>query len=109
MITFAAVLARVPGLDQATLEVWIAQEWVRPVRQGGEPRFEEIDIARLQLLLDLRDSLEVADPAVPVVLSLLDQLHETRRQMRRLCEALDAASPGETATDIVRRLGGAKR
>lgn len=109
MITVAAVLARVPGLDAATLEVWIAQEWVRPVRQHGQPHFQEIDIARLHLLLDLRDSLEVADAAVPVVLSLLDQLHETRRQMRRLCAVLDAAGPEETAQDIVRRLGGAKR
>ena len=36
----------------------------------------------------------------PVVLSLLDQLHETRRHMRRLLDALD---PG-TAEEVVRRL-----
>ena len=38
---------------------------------------------------------------MPVVLSLLDQLHATRRQMRRLVDALDAG----TADQILRRLG----
>ena len=108
MITFAAVLARVPGLDAATLELWVAQEWIRPARSHGRLHFQEIDVARLHLILDLRDGLEVGDPAIPVVLSLLDQLHEARRQMRRLCAALDSAGPHDTAGTVVARLGGAK-
>ena len=100
MITVEAVLARLPGLDAARLEAWIAQEWVRPVRQGGELLFQEIDLARLHLILDLQE-MEVGEGAMPVVLSLLDQLHETRRQMRRLVEALDAG----TTEEVVRRLG----
>ena len=105
MITFAAVLQRVPGLDAATLELWIAQDWVRPLRRSGQVVFQEIDVARMHLILDLRESLDVPDPAVPVVLSLLDQLHDTRRQMRRLCEALIAAGEVETARSVVERLG----
>jgi len=104
MITVAVVLSRIPALDEATLQRWIAQEWVRPVLRNGEALFAEIDLARLQLILELRDFLEVGEGAMPVVLSLLDQLHETRRQMRRLCEALGAAGAGETAQDLVRRL-----
>ena len=100
MITITAVLARLPGLDADRLQQWIAQEWVRPVRRGGEILFQDIDIARLHLILDL-ESLEVGEGAMPVVLSLLDQLHENRRQMRRLVEALDAGM----AEEIVRRLG----
>ena len=99
MITFAAVLARLPGLDEGRLHAWIAQEWVRPVQRGSDILFQDIDVARLNLILDL-ESLEVGEAAVPVVLSLLDQLHENRRQMRRLLEALDP----ETADALVRRL-----
>ena len=100
MITFAAVLARLPALEERRLRLWIAQDWVRPVHRGGELMFEDIDLARLHLILDLQDSLEVGEAAVPVVLSLLDQLHATRRQMRRLLDAMDAG----TAEEILRRL-----
>lgn len=101
MITFTAVLARLPGLDEQRLRFWIAQDWVRPEQRGGELVFGDIDLARLHLILDLQDTMEVGEGAMPVVLSLLDQLHETRRQMRRLVQALDAG----TAEEIVRRLG----
>ena len=88
MITVALVLARVPGLDEQRLLLWIAEEWVRPARRGGEPVFEEIDLARVQLIFDL-DRMEVGLAAMPVVLSLLDQLHEHRRQMHRVLAMLE--------------------
>jgi chaperone modulatory protein CbpM len=88
MITVAMVLARVPGLDEHRLRLWIAEEWVRPAQRAGEPMFEEIDLARVQLILDL-DRMEVGVAAMPVVLSLLDQLHEHRRQMRRVVAVLE--------------------
>ena len=88
MMTITAVLARLPALDEGRLLVWVAQDWVRPVRREGELMFAEIDLARLHLILDLQE-LEVGEGAMPVVLSLLDQLHGTRRQMRRVLEAMD--------------------
>ncbi|SUE45062.1 chaperone modulator CbpM [Roseomonas gilardii] len=106
MITVTTVLQQVRGLDEQTLRRWIAQEWVRPARRGEDPVFEEIDIARLHLILELRDQMEVGETAMPVVLSLLDQLHASRRHMRRLCEMLDAAGPEDRVHDILGRLGG---
>ncbi|MDT8276546.1 chaperone modulator CbpM [Roseomonas mucosa] len=106
MITVTTVLQRVHGLDEPTLWSWVAQDWVRPARRGGETLFEEIDIARLRLILELRDEMEVGETAMPVVLSLLDQLHASRRHMRRLCEMLDAAGPEDRIRDILGRLGG---
>ncbi len=88
MITVAAVLARVPGLDERRLRSWIAEDWVRPRQGAGEPLFEEIDLARVELILEL-DRLEVGVGAMPVVLSLLDQLHEHRRHMRRMVALLE--------------------
>ncbi|PZR13667.1 MAG: hypothetical protein DI532_10850 [Azospirillum brasilense] len=106
MITVTTVLQQVRGLDEQTLRRWIAQDWVRPARRGENPVFEEIDIARLHLILELRDQMEVGETAMPVVLSLLDQLHASRRHMRRLCEMLDAAGPEDRVHDILGRLGG---
>ena len=97
MITLAAVLARLPALDEQRLRVWVAEEWVRPAQRDGELLFADIDLARLTLILEL-DALEVGEGAMPVVLSLLDQLHEQRRQMRRVAAALDRV--GVTATQL---------
>ena len=88
MITLDTVLQQVRGLDADTLQVWITQDWVRPLRREGQPLFEDVDVARVRLIVELRDELEVGERAMPVVLSLLDELHATRRDMRRLAEAL---------------------
>ncbi|HTR18002.1 MAG TPA: hypothetical protein VMI52_13340 [Acetobacteraceae bacterium] len=90
MITLESVCTIVSGLGRADLEHFLAQDWVRPQRSGGEPVFREIDIARIRLILDLRGEMEISDSAMPVVLSLLDQLYDTRRQLRLLCEAVGA-------------------
>ena len=103
MISLTAVVARVRGVNADTVQAWVEQDWVRPRHDAGRPVFEEIDVARVQLIAELRD-LEVGDAAIPVVLSLLDQLHATRAQMRRLCAALDDAGD-----DTVRALLGRLR
>ncbi|MFC0409263.1 hypothetical protein [Roseomonas elaeocarpi] len=102
-ITVAAVLSRFRRLDPRTLEGWIASDWVRPSREGGETLFRAVDVARLGLILELRDELELGEPAIPVVLSLVDQLHDSRRQMRRLRDALGEL-PEESLRSLARRL-----
>lgn len=102
MITREVVLQRVRGLDGGTLDVWVAAAWVRPAVRDGAPVFAEIDVARVRLILELRDELEVNDGAMPVVLSLLDQLHATRAQMARLCTALQDAGDGPADQVAVR-------
>jgi chaperone modulatory protein CbpM len=71
-----------PGLVLPDLERWIANDWVRPDRPEGEYAFRDIDVARIRLIQDLRDNLEVNEAALPVVLLLLDQLYDLRRRMR---------------------------
>lgn len=104
MIAFAAA-AQELHLDDATLRVWIAQGWVRPRRERGEAVFEPVDMARLLLIQDLREHMGVGDEAMPVVLSLLDQLHLARAQMRHLAEAIEA-TPDASASEVVRRVLG---
>ena len=91
MITRERLLAIVGGVEAAELERWVAEEWVRPERRAGDLLFSDIDVARTRLLIELRDELRLDDEAVPVVLSLLDQLYASRRRMRLLCEAIDEA------------------
>ena len=104
MITLDGALHLVSGLEEAALRRWIAHEWVRPAQERGEPVFREIDVARIRLIIELRDEMEVGEGAMPVVLSLLDQLHEQRRQMRRLCVTLAGAKPEDAVGGVVDRL-----
>ena len=100
MITFAALVARM-GVDAGTLQAWVAQGWVRPRREPEGPVFEDIDVARVRLICELRDEMEVNEAAIPVVLSLLDQLHATRAQVRRMLSALEGAGPEGRVRDVV--------
>lgn len=89
MITIDVLVARIPGLSREELDRWIANQWVRPDTSSGALVFAEIDLARIRLIRDLRDDLDVPEAALPVVLSLLDQLYDHRRQLRALCEEIE--------------------
>jgi chaperone modulatory protein CbpM len=98
------VLAEAAPLDRIELERWIAARWVAPRAEGGGWRFTAIDVARVRLIREIRHDLGVEDETVPVVLSLLDQLHATRRTLRSVLEALQQAPP-EIRASIAARLG----
>ena len=89
MTTIASICAAIPGLTEGELRRWVDQDWVRPDRRAGEPAFRDIDVARVRLIVELHTALEVEEPTVPLVLSLLDQLYATRRQLRLVLAALD--------------------
>lgn len=92
MITVETLYVQVRGLDPSDLQRWIDHAWVRPDGEPGGYLFHDIDVARVKLILELREQLQVNEEALPVVLSLLDQLYEARRRMRRVRDALDQAA-----------------
>lgn len=95
MIGFDELVRRFAGLDRAELRRWVENRWVLPELRGDGERwvFHEVDIARVELILEVRREFAVDDEAMPLVLSLLDQVYSLRRQMGRLCEALAAQPP----------------
>jgi chaperone modulatory protein CbpM len=93
MITIESLCATVSGLDPVNLQHWIDNAWIRPDGEPGRYHFQEIDVARVRLIVTLRDDLGLDEDALPVVLSLMDQLYETRRQVRRLCSAIETSLP----------------
>ena len=86
MITIQTVCRAVPGLSEDMLLAWVEQDWVRPSQVAGEPDFADIDVARVRLILELRTELQVEEPTLPLVLSLLDQLYATRQALRHVLE-----------------------
>lgn len=101
MITFESL--HIAGLDEAELRTWIEASWVHTRGTQGPWQFDEVDVARIKLIHTLRHDLDIGEPAMPVVLSLLDQLYELRRNAARLNDAL-ATLPPAARKAILERL-----
>jgi chaperone modulatory protein CbpM len=80
-------------LDHRSLEAWITAGWLIPPQTDPELAFSDVDLARAQLIRDLREDLGVNDDGISVVLHLIDQLHGLRRSMQELLAAMRAGKP----------------
>src|SRR5438045_6786777 len=91
MIGFDELMRRFAGLNAAELSRWVENRWVVPetaAEDGGERRvFHEVDVARVELILDIRREFAVDDEALSLVLSLLDYVSSVRRRVPRRWEA----------------------
>ena len=103
MIGFDEILIRYRGLARSELLRWVEERWVLPERRAETWVFHEVDVARIELIIEIRRDFAVDDEAMPLVLSLLDQVYSLRRQMRRLCDAV-SAQPEDIQAAIRRAL-----
>jgi len=90
MINVDALVAAISALQRHDLDAWIRDELVVPQKQDGRPLFSEMDCARVRLICTLHYDLEVDPGTLPLVLSLVDQLYDTRRQLLSLAAAVSA-------------------
>jgi chaperone modulatory protein CbpM len=81
-------------LDAATLNAWTESEWLLPLTSRRKFEFSDADLARAQLILDLRTDFGVNDEGISIILHLLDQLHGLRSLLRDI-EAMQASNPNE--------------
>ncbi len=94
-----AEFLQVISLDGATLKLWLEESWIVPSEMGGARVFDEMDLARARLILDLQRDMGVNDPGVGVILHLVDQIHGLRRALAGLVSRAqpDRADHGEKA------------
>jgi chaperone modulatory protein CbpM len=97
------LLIRVHGLDRSEVVHWVANRWVLPEQHGDTWLFREVDVARVELIQEIRQEFAIDDETVPVLLGLLDQIYELRRQLRRLCDAIES-QPNEVREAVRRAL-----
>jgi len=89
-----AVIALFPDLEAVELTAWIEHRWVRPqTEEGGDWVFQDIDIARVRLIYDLRRHLDTSEETLPVLLSLMDQVYDLRRKLTAVNRALENQPP----------------
>lgn len=104
-LTERDVLKRVRRLSRHDLHAWIRTGWVCPANAEGAFLFDELDVARLRLICDLRSDMGLPSDAVPMVLSLVDQLHGLRKELRSLLTVIDE-QPSEIRDAIRKALVG---
>ncbi len=105
MITIETLCVRLGAVTRSDVELWIERAWVRPEGAPGHYLFHPIDEARAQLILELRRDLHINDEALPLVLSLLDQIYAGRRHMRRVRATIEGHADARLRQELSRLLG----
>jgi chaperone modulatory protein CbpM len=103
MISFEDLLRRYEGVERRELVQWVENRWVLPERRDRTWIFHEVDVARVELILEIRKEFAIEEDALSLVLGLLDQVYDLRRQLGRLCDAL-ASQPPEIKAAVERAL-----
>lgn len=83
------VVARVSSLTRDRLVEYRAAEIVVPMEGDSGPVYRQLDVARLELACDLGEQYEMEAEAISMVLSLIDQLHGLRAEMREVLRAVE--------------------
>ena len=66
MISINVLLQRIDGLEQADLVRWIENKWVVADQEAGQFVFQDIDVARIHLIYELREDMDVPEAALPI-------------------------------------------
>jgi len=107
-LTEDEVIAAVSGLTRPRLVVFIETEVVIPLRRADGAVsvlvFRQIDVARMQVLCNLAEDLELDDSALAVVVALIDKLHAASQDLLAIARAVAAEPP-----DVRARIGAAIR
>lgn len=90
MMPFDELVAAIAALQRSDLEAWIREEMVAPQQEAGMLYFSDSECARVRLICTLHYELDIDADTLPVVLSLVDQLYDTRQRLLSLTAAVAA-------------------
>ncbi len=104
MFTEEEVLRLIPDLSRDELFEFVEAGWIRPQEKPASGAaqfiFLKVDVARAQFIADLRHDMRVNDEAVPVILSLVEQVHTLRNDLDTLAKSIQTQGP-DVRTKIV--------
>jgi chaperone modulatory protein CbpM len=83
------VVITVTRLTRSQLVRFIDGALVKPQRDRAGYIFRPVDIARLELLCDLSQDLDLDDTALGIVISLIDQLHAARHELAEVAGVIE--------------------
>ena len=100
MMSVDDILAAISALQRSDLETWIREEMVVPRQEAGALVFSEMELARIRMICTLHYELEIDVDTLPVVLSLVDQLYDTRQKLLSITAAVTAQDKSVQAAII---------
>jgi chaperone modulatory protein CbpM len=105
MIREGELIAQFTYLERHVLLTWIDDGVIAPHRDDSGYLFDRLDQARVALACDLHYRMGLEHASLPVILSLIDQLHDARNTLKALSRAV-SEQPGEIQLDITQRISG---
>ena len=82
------IIQTVSRLTRRRLTTFVQAEYIKPAVSEIGARFSKMDLARIELICDLCDDFDLEEGSVGLVLSLVDQLHSARAELRTLADAI---------------------
>ena len=93
-------ITTITRLTRSRLTTYVKHEFLCPTQSETGPVFSAADLARIELICDLSEQFDLKGDALGVVLSLIDQLHGVRGELRRVMGAVEA-QPEEVRRRII--------
>lgn len=87
------VIANVTRLTRTQLISFVEARIVTPVHSDRGPVYRQLDLARMELLCDLTEQFDLDEDSLGVLISLVDQLHGVRAELRALVDAIAEEPP----------------
>ena len=103
MIRETELIAHFTYLKREVLLTWIEEGVIAPHRDDQGYLFDRIDESRVALCCDLHYRMGLEHASLPVILSLIDQLHDARHYLRKLTRAV-TEQPEAIRQEITRRM-----
>lgn len=108
MIRESELIAQFTCLEQHVLLAWIEEGVIAPHRDEAGLLFDRVDQARVALACDLHYRMGLETASLPIILSLIDQLHDARRYLKALTRAV-SEQPDPVQREITRHVADAHK
>lgn len=103
MIRDDELISQISVLERSVLRMWIEEGLIEPHRDASGYLFDQLDQSRIALACDLHYRMGLGHESLPVILSLVDQLHEVRGHLKALTQAV-ADQPETVRVEITRHV-----
>ncbi len=102
------LVATITGLTPDRLTEYLSVQIVIPVQSEKGLTYQDLDVARLELACELHEQYEMEAEALSMMLSLIDQMHGLRAELREVLNAVET-QPEPVRETLIELIGAGRR
>lgn len=106
-LTEEELIKTITRLTSDRLTEYLAAEIVIPEQSDDGVVYHSIDVARLELACELHEQYEMEVDALSMMISLIDQMHGLRAELREVLNAVEA-QPEPVRQNLIEVIGTAR-